>query len=214
MSREHFITCFSTYDADGEVWPITPANFHEAPHAPWFRRDQDVLDPLDFPRPEILGYLLGYASLVPHDLLDRLITSTISRLDNLSDTMDQNNLRRYLPLAESSSLPAHLRARVIDTIGPIAERVVSRDPQDWRTYCLKPLDIVASPDSPFAATLAAEIEANLDFELGQQQTGCSWAPTWTWGEDYPDAWEEAKREWKGMITVDMLRSMRSFGRLE
>ena len=76
------------------------------------------------------------------------------------------------------------------------------------------LEIVPSPDSPSAATFASEIEVNLDYEIRQQESDGSWAPSWNWGALFPEAWEEAKREWKGIITIDMLKCLRSFGRLE
>ena len=82
-----------------------------------------------------------------------------------------------------------------------------------RTH-LKPLDVVTSPESPFAAMFDEEIALNLDFEIrNQREDGC-WTPTWSWGDDFPETWETAEREWKGIITVGNLRLLRAFNRLE
>ena len=35
--------------------------------------------------------------------------------------------------------------------------------------------------------------------------------TWSWGGD---AWQQAERDWKGHITVNMLRTLRAFGRID
>ncbi len=32
----------ATYDSDHEVWPMTPPNVDDAPHAPWWHYDEDV----------------------------------------------------------------------------------------------------------------------------------------------------------------------------
>ncbi len=204
----------ATYDAEREVWPIIPPNVDEAPHAPWWQYDQDVLDPVDNPRAVILGYLFDYANLVPADLLDRLAGLTMSRLDALPDTMQMDNLRCYFHLAENSSLPGDLRAMVLDSVGLVAGRVLARDAATWKRHVLKPLDIVASPHSPFAAMFAREVEVNLDYEIEQQQADGSWEPNWWWGGAFPEVWEEAKREWKGIMVVDKVSRLRNFGRLE
>ncbi len=42
----------------------------------------------------------------------------------------------------------------------------------------------------------------------------TWEPTWTWGGFYPEAWEQAKTEWRGHLTLETLASLEAFGRLE
>ncbi|MCK4793901.1 MAG: hypothetical protein KAV87_59795, partial [Desulfobacteraceae bacterium] len=81
-------------------------------------------------------------------------------------------------------------------------------------YVLKPLHVATSPGSPFAGMLAAEVEANLDYEIERQDEDGSWAPNWTWGDNYPEVWPEAEREWRGVLTLKMLKLLRGFGRLE
>ena len=203
----------ATYDAERDVWPIIPPNVDEAPHAPWWQYDQQGLDPLDNPRAEILGYLFDYASLVPPDFLDRATSLVVSRLDTLPDTMQMDNLMCYFRLAETSSLPRELRTKVVDKIGRLADRVLARNPATWERHVLKPRDIVAAPDSPLAKTFATEIDVNLHYEIEHQESDGSWDPNWSWGGAFPEVWKEARREWKGIITVDTLKLLRNFGRL-
>jgi hypothetical protein len=47
-----------------------------------------------------------------------------------------------------------------------------------------------------------------------QTTDGSWAPTWSWADEFPDVWPVARREWQGVLTLDALRTLRAFGRLE
>jgi hypothetical protein len=75
------------------------------------------------------------------------------------------------------------------------------------------MGVVRSPDSPFAAMLAREVQQWLDFGIGRQQTDGSWHPTWSWGNDHPQAWAEAKLAWQGILTLEMLLILRAFGRI-
>ena len=87
------------------------------------------------------------------------------------------------------------------------------DPAEWEKYNLMPLELVNTPDSPFAAVLGDVLAQNLDFEVDHQHADGSWKPKWTWGPLYPNVWEQAKQEWSGVITLRTLKTLRNFGRL-
>ena len=55
---------------------------------------------------------------------------------------------------------------------------------------------------------------NLDFEIEQQAEDGSWSPNFSWGDQYPEAWQTAKKEWQSRFTVDTLKTLRDFGRIE
>jgi hypothetical protein len=58
------------------------------------------------------------------------------------------------------------------------------------------------------------VQENLDFEIEHQNRDGSWAPTWSWGTAYPEAWKEAEGEWRGILTLAMLRSLRDYDRID
>ena len=60
----------------------------------------------------------------------------------------------------------------------------------------------------------SELEANLDYQVAAQADGGAWEPNWTWAGIYPDAWELARREWCGHLTLETLTTLRAFGRIE
>ncbi|MBS3784431.1 MAG: hypothetical protein KGY78_08300, partial [Anaerolineae bacterium] len=59
-----------------------------------------------------------------------------------------------------------------------------------------------------------DLQRNLNYEIDHQTSAGSWEPTWTWGPLYPDAWAKAKLEWRGHLTLEMLATLRAFGRIE
>jgi hypothetical protein len=72
---------------------------------------------------------------------------------------------------------------------------------------------VRTPESPFARSLAGEVELFLDFDLWQQQEDGTWHPPWNWGNRFPREWECAQQAWQGILTLDRLITFKRFGRL-
>jgi hypothetical protein len=208
----------NTYDATNQVWPIIPSHDNRAPHAPWWRYDEDLSQRwegfLGNPRAEIVGYLWDYAALVPENLQDALTTVAVSHLEALPDAVEMHELQCYMRLAETRTLPEDVRSKILQKLRRAVDCTVVRDPSEWGKYGLKPLDVVASLASPFAGMLAEEIDLNLDYVIEHQGEDGSWAPTWTWGDAFPEAWQDAEREWRGRLTVQALRVLRNFDRLE
>ena len=207
----------NTYDAERQRWPIIPPASRDAPHAPWWSYDEELPERfgqfLANPRAEILGYLYDYARLVPQDLLQQLTPAVLSHLDTLPETMEMHDLMCYIRLVETRTLPDAVREQLLRKLTPAVDRVVAREPAAWEQYGLTPLTVVATPDSPFAAMLAPAIEANLDYDIQHQQADGSWGPPWSWGDLFPEAWNVAEREWKGVLTVATLRRLQAFNRL-
>ena len=127
--------------------------------------------------------------------------------------MEMHDLFCYLRLLQAPGLPSEVRARMLGKLEKIVDAAVERDPARWKSYGLPPLGVVDSPASPFARAFSSAIDLNLDFLLETQDPDGSWKPTWSWGDAAPDAWETAKREWAGVLTLGALRILGVFGRV-
>ena len=90
---------------------------------------------------------------------------------------------------------------------------MARDPQAWAQYGVKPLLLAPRADSLLTSRLEEVIGANLDYEIGRQGADGAWAPNWNWGGLFPEHWPQAELEWKGVLTLQTLLTLRSFGRL-
>lgn len=206
-----------TFDASRQVWPIIPPEVEDAPHAPWWDyagSEAGFGGFLSNPRVEIVGYLHDYSASVPADLLESVTTAVFAHLDSLPDEMEMHDLICFVSLGETAALPQMQRDRIWEKIAKAAEHSIAREPEQLTGYVLKPLYVVSSPDAPLAERFAAEVAMNLDFEIEQQGADGAWSPNFSWGDQHPEAWEIAKREWQARITLKNLRVLRDFDRIE
>ena len=128
--------------------------------------------------------------------------------------MEMHDIGCYIFLAESEALSDETRSHVIDKLQRAVARVIARESSQWEGYGMKPLSVATSPDSPFASAISEEIQRNLDYEIERQEADGGWAPNWSWGGAFPEAWQDAEKEWRGVLTLQTLKTLRNFGRLE
>ena len=204
----------ATYDEPQQVWHIVPPEVEEAPHAPWWNYESSPETFSRFlvnPRAEIVGYLHEFNHGVPTKLLNTLTAAVLEHLESLPDEMEMHDTLCCVRLAETEALPNTDKVWAKLTR---AAQGVARNAEQLAGYVLKPLWLVPSPESPLAAGLKDEVEMNLDFEIEQQGEDGSWSPNFSWGDQYPEVWQTAKREWQSMITIDTLKTLKYFGRIE
>ena len=211
-----------TFDAGKAVWRAVPHDANGYPHAPWWHDEDGSLARtfdgfLVVPRARLVGLLHHYAELVPEDWLDSVTEETVSAIETLEGEAfggGGDTLRYALELAETDELPQRHKPRLLPRLRDLTERIVSRKPDEWGGYCATPLKIAPSPESAVADALRDDLQRNLDYKIEHQTAEGTWEPTWTWGPVYPEAWEEAKREWRGHLTLETLTSLRAFGRMD
>ena len=114
------------------------------------------------PTAEVLGYLYEHAGLAPDELRQNVTAATLEHLEQPATRLDMHVLLCCARLLETSALPDGLRARLLPPLRAQADTLVPRDPKSWDGYGLRPADLAASPDSPFAAGLESEIDLHLD----------------------------------------------------
>lgn len=203
-----------TYDHDAQAWPFVPPAIVDAPRAPWWQHESDLTKYLVNPRVEVVGYLFDYPALVPEQMRESLLVAVMAHLENQPRRTEMHELLCYRRLVETTNLPEEARETLLKRLRPVIADAVETDPDEWRGYVLKPLQMAPTPTSPFAGQFQESIDLNLDFEISQQQDDGSWAPAWSWGDAYPDAWPHAKRAWQGVLTVGSVKSLVAFDRVE
>lgn len=202
-----------TYIPATANWEIIPSNVDDAPHAPWWVYGEELSHSPVNPRAEILGYLYDYPGHFPAEMRQQATDSIVGYLLDDANELEMHDLYCAIRLSETESLPADIKTPLIERLKRAAEKSVTRDPAGWRGYGLQPLGVVSKPESPFAPLFPDEIELNLDFMIDQLDEAGYWRPNWNWGHS-PDAWAQAEREWRGVLTLNNLLTLRNFGRLE
>jgi hypothetical protein len=132
-------------------------------------------------------------------------------LDAQAESLGGHDFLTFIELAEN--LPAPLNATVRSRLKTRARAAIQTDPAQWTGYGVRPLWAVPHPHSPLMDVLGDAVQANLDFEIDQQQADGSWHPNWSWGR-YETEWAIARRDWQGQITVKTLVALKAFGRIE
>ncbi len=212
----------ATFDRQAGVWRVVPPDANAHPHAGWWHDEDGSLartfdDFLVIPRAGLVGLLHHYSTLVPGDWLADLTERTVTAIETMPDNLfggGGDGLRYALNLAQTDALPSSFKERLIPRLRDLTLTAVSRDPQKWTGYCAPPLKIAPSPQSLVVDLLGEDLQTHLDYQIEHQAPDGAWDPVWTWGDSYPDVWEQAKQEWRGHLTLETLTTLRAFGRIE
>jgi hypothetical protein len=119
-----------------------------------------------------------------------------------------------LQLLQSDHLGDKHREQMLDKLRMTGRKIVNRNPSEWHQFSVKPLWMAPSPNAPLAEILEDDVQRNLGFEVENQSNEGSWSPSWSWGTCYPESWALAEKEWKGILTLAMLRSLRDYRRID
>lgn len=206
----------ATFDDKEGFWHALPREANAASHASWWDVNEDTgkcaIDSPVFPTAALAGYLQNYAALLPPQFLERITKSSLNYLAAAPDRMQMSNMEaisslvRLLPPAQSTDAILKLKKELAS--------VVVQDPKQWSSYNVKPLTFIHSPQSPFYLEMKASIDANLDYIISTQKSDGSWALTWSWEERNHTAWKTAEKEWLGVVTLENLRTLDAFHRIE
>ncbi|MEO0514706.1 MAG: hypothetical protein AAF086_05355 [Planctomycetota bacterium] len=201
-------------DRDTLAWDLVPTNVDDAPHAPWWNLPDTP--PIGFtanPGAEIVGHFHYWSSLVPADLLVRLTDAAMDRLRGVREA-EMHDAFCYEAMRQTDAVPADVRAELLERLRPVFIQNVATDRSQWGGYVTRPLQVACAPDSPYRPGFATAVADQLDYLVETQQANGAWPLHWSWGDNGGEAWERAKRDWQGVVIVNHLQVLHSFGRLE
>jgi hypothetical protein len=188
--------------AQGGV-PFVLPSVREYPRAPWWEADDEPSASLN-PTAAIAGLLHKHG--VQHPWLVKATAYCWSQLDALDQTSPYE-MRAVLPFLDY--VPDRRRAEeVFDRIGLkiLEQKLVALTPSaedDTHT----PLNYAPRPESMARRLFSDDvIDANLDALAAAQQEDGGWPFNWL-------AWNPATAlEWRGVVTIDALVTLRAYGR--
>lgn len=194
-------------------WIDVPLEVNEHPHAPWWHRDgiRGADEYWGNPEADVVASFHEHPDLLPAGLLDEVTALALKRLAATPAPADRYVALCFLRLAEAA--PAGVRAPILERLRGDARSILDLDPVQLENGEFQPWWLAESRDAPLAESLRPDIEASLDREIERQHADGCWEPRWSWGGTYPEAWEQARRDWRGSETVHTLLALRGWGRL-
>lgn len=200
----------NTYNAHRNGWDIIPKEAEQSPRAIWWNYGA-FADHWGNPSADILSYCIDYQYIYEIDQLEDHINYSIDYLVNRCELNEMHELFCFIHLFEKFNKAQKLK--IEDTMHVFLDNCVSINPENREGYGATPLSVVSSPSSQYYKRYAEFIPAELDELIEQQGEDGSWAPNWTWYQ-FEEEWLIAKEEWKGIITLNALRTLRNFNRIE
>ncbi|MBL4575082.1 MAG: hypothetical protein JKY51_03155 [Opitutaceae bacterium] len=203
------------YDGSLQGWKMLPPEVNNYPRASWWNydlktADKAVIEDWSNPSACVVAYLHRYAEIVPDSFLLEVTEKAVSVFSEKRETIEGHS---YLPFIElADALPIETSKTIWSDLKKQAHAAIVTDPAKWTGYGIRPLSAVPTPDSPLIEVMVESVNAHLDFEIDRQHTDGSWHPFWTWGQ-FDAEWKKAKVEWQGQLTVNLLRSLKAFGRV-
>jgi hypothetical protein len=110
-------------------------------------------------------------------------------------------------------LPPGRSTEAVRKLKSVLATIVVQDSKQWDSYNVKPLTFVHSTRSPFYAGMEQAVAANLDYVVRTQKSDGGWGLTWSWEERDPAAWKLAEKEWRGVVTLESLKTLEAFHRI-
>lgn len=207
----------ANFNTTHHAWPIIPAHDNSRPHAPWWHCSDDFAANwggyVDNPRPDVLAGLHLFACAKTDVLRTQIAATTLERLRTHEGSMEMHGLMCYLRLHAAPGLDAELMNALNQRLPAWIDAAVEHDSTKWSGYGLRPLDVAPTADSTWRARLGSVVDHQLDYLIETQAPDGSWHPYWNWGDSFPEAWPAAKLKWQAVLTLQNLRTLRSYERI-
>ncbi|GAA5511420.1 hypothetical protein Dcar01_00129 [Deinococcus carri] len=204
----------------GVVWPFLPPEAETSPHAPWWNQQEPEQLAQAFggfqvnPRAELVARLWRWPELLPEGLLSQLTVEVRDAVLAGLDAGDVNGHHTAAVFAQQPEVPEEYREPALEYLRDVLPDRVARLPEEFAGYGLSALAVAPTPASPLAHALEEPLAAALTHLLTSQAEDGAWGPTWSWSGQFPEAWPQAEAEWRSVLTLEALRTLRDWGRLE
>lgn len=206
----------NTFQPERNGWYAVSAEVNDYPHAPWWSYLPDQkLTVIDYswgnPSAEIIGYLCKYRTYVNKLDMDALLQHAITYLLQKTEFGSEHEI--YCFLRMYNELPAENQVLLEEKLTNAIHSLVKTSVADWENYTPQPVHFVQKPGHSMFGITEEAFKTNLDYLLALLNTHSAILPNWEWGQD-PEAWQVAQTHWTGVLTVQTLKILRNFDRLE
>jgi hypothetical protein len=144
--------------------------------------------------------------------IDYLVGYAVHYIEGKEKFESENELFCYIKLFEVLHQD-ELKNRLLKRITFGISQVVEYNREKWNEYIPMPLDFVSSPGKCKFGIRESKIEENLDFYLKKIQKDGVIIPPWG-ASFYQDSLKPAYDEWKGVLTLKVLKILDNYSLIE
>jgi hypothetical protein len=207
-----------TFNEKRNGWYALTKEVNNHPHAPWWHYDKEkdmtIIDKnWGNPSAEILAYLYKYKEYLNEIGINCLIEYAIQYIENKTEFESENELFCYIKLFEV--LPDELKSKLKKRISYGISQVIEYDRGKWGEYVPLPLDFVPSPEKERFGVKSYKIDENLDYYIQLIEGAEGGLINPPWGDSlYQGSLTPAYNEWKGVLTLKILKRLDNYNRIE
>ncbi|WP_133582367.1 hypothetical protein [Aureibacillus halotolerans] len=213
-----------TANRETGMWATVLPENNDYPHAPWWHWKEGVQDNWMFnPSAELAAFLIHWspenseAATIGWSSVEKATARVMSQKE--MDSHEINNFQQMVKILKpyqhtfDSAMPFSLE-EVSQHVMQLSEACVDKDVSNWSVgYKPLPLDFIEGPRDPLCERLGPLVEEHLSLYVEQMDEDGMWDISWSWGQ-YPEAYEKARQEWKGILAVGRYKQLRLFGYLD
>jgi len=205
-----------TYNEKRKGWYALSKKVNDYPHTPWWHYDKEkgmtVIDEnWGNPSAEIIAYLYKYKSYVKKLNVEELVDYAIKQLNEKQEFNSANEVFCYIKLYRE--LPEDKKEEIKENLSEAISQVVEYDEDKWEEYVPLPLHFVTDPKKECFDIDKESLKKNLNFYIDLIKENTVIKPPW--GKSfYTEGLEPAYNEWKGVLTVEALKTLDNFNRIE
>ncbi len=190
-----------SYNKKDERFYITIPEVDKYPHAFWWNYEH-MKEWFEFGNPEgiIIGFLNKYSSFVQNLDLDYLNKKFIKYIHSESFAdVDKHALLNAITYYDfvDISIKEKIKSRLLE----VTLKLLEQDKNSWEEYALEPYKVYIASEHLLDREYPL-LKENIEHVKKKVREKKVSVP-WEW-EQYPEVFEEAKREWVGHIYLDMI----------
>lgn len=203
----------NTYNKEINGWRAASIDLNLYPHAPWWHYEGDTC-PVDRtwinPTFKVVAYLFKYREFVDKLDLNSLMKTCIDFIIKNEEIEEEHDI--YCIIDFYNNISPVYQEVIREKVKALIKFKIDTEESAWRNYVPMPINFIKNKNDLCYDEFEKDIEKNLDFLIKNLSADYGWNINWKWGQ-YFEAYEEAKKNWKGVLAIKNLTLLKEFGRI-
>ena len=194
----------NSYDPNRKGWYAVPREVNDYAHAPWWEwNPHEEMTVIDYrwgnPSAEIIGYMDFYCQSKETRLM---IDYAINYFNQLENYNSEHEIYCYLRMYDC--LGKRDQEKVYLSLKKAVNESLVTDSNQWTEYVAKPLDFLKCSKENWFEINEKSLQEHREYMKREIKEKGFIDVSWQWGQ-YKDDWEESKKIWRGVLTLEALK---------